>query len=88
MLKPIMCYGSEVWGFTGDQNLERVELYFLKSILHLPSVAPNTAVFGELGQLPVHLHCKNIRFVLNHGMVISVASSLVFTVISLWCVSL
>ena len=29
------------------------------------------------------LHCKNIKFVLNHGMVISVASSLVFTVISL-----
>ena len=27
------------------------------------------------------MHCKNIKFVLNHGMVISVASSLVFTVI-------
>ena len=58
MLKPIMCYGSEVWGFTGDKNLERVELYFLKSILHLPSVAPNMAVFGELGQLPIHLWWK------------------------------
>ena len=34
------------------------------------------------------VHCKNIRFVLNTGMVVSVASSLVFTVISLWCVSL
>ena len=43
---------------TGDQNLERVELYFLKSILHLPSVAPNMAVFGELGQLPIHLWWK------------------------------
>ena len=29
-------------------------------------------------------YCKNIKFVLNPGMVISVASSLVFTVISLW----
>ena len=34
------------------------------------------------------VHCKNIKFVLNTGMVVSVASSLVFTVISLWCVSL
>ena len=33
-------------------------------------------------------YCKNIKFVLNPGMVISVASSLVFTVSSLWCVSL
>ena len=34
------------------------------------------------------VHCKNIKCVLNHGMVISVASSLVFTVISLWCVAI
>ena len=28
MLKPIMCYGSEIlWGFTGDQNLERVVIF-------------------------------------------------------------
>ena len=37
MLKPILCYGSEVWGFTGDQHLERVELHFLKQTLHLPA---------------------------------------------------
>ena len=34
------------------------------------------------------VHCKYIKFVLNHGMVISVASSLVFTVVSLWCVAI
>ena len=58
MLKPIMCYGSAVWGFTGDQHLERVELRFLKQILHLPASAPNMAVYGELGQLPVNLWWK------------------------------
>ena len=36
MLKPVMCYGSEVWGFNENKNLERVELRFLKYILHLP----------------------------------------------------
>ena len=58
MLKPILCYGSEVWGFTGDQHLERVELRFLKQILHLPMSVPNMAVYGELGQLPVNLWWK------------------------------
>jgi hypothetical protein len=55
MLKPVMCYGSEVWGFNENKNLERVELRFLKYILHLPLSAPNMAVRGELGQLPLHL---------------------------------
>ena len=58
MLKPILCHGSEVWGFTGDQHLERVELRFLKQIIHLPMSVPNMAVYGELGQLPVNLWLK------------------------------
>ena len=58
MLKPIMCYGCEIWGFTENTDLEKVELRFLKAILHLPTSAPNMAVRGELGQLPIHMWWK------------------------------
>ena len=51
MLKPIMCYG---WGLTENTDVEKVELRFLKAILHLPTSAPNMAVHEELGQLPIH----------------------------------
>ena len=58
MLKPIMCYGCEIWGFTENTDLEKVELRFLKAILHLPTSAPNMAVRGELGQLPIYMWWK------------------------------
>ena len=32
MLKPIMCYGCEIWGFTENTDLEKIELRFLKAI--------------------------------------------------------
>ena len=58
MLKPIMCYGCEIWGFTDNTDLEKVELRFLKAILHLPTSAPNMAVRGKLGQLSIHMWWK------------------------------
>jgi hypothetical protein len=35
MLKPVMCYGSEVWGFNENKNLERVELRLSTSFTYL-----------------------------------------------------
>ena len=58
MIKLIMCYGSEIWGFKEDKELERIELWFLRSILHLPNSAVGMAVRGELGQLPLYLWWK------------------------------
>ena len=58
ILKPVMCYGCEVWGFNENKDLDGIELQFLKYILHLPLSAPTTAVRGELGQLPLHLWWK------------------------------
>ena len=53
-----MCYGCEIWGFTENTDLEKIELRFLKAILHLLTSAPNMAVRGELGQLPIHMWWK------------------------------
>ena len=53
-----MSYGCEIWGFKEDRYLEKVEIKFLKSILHLPDSTPTMAVRGELGQLPIFLLWK------------------------------
>ena len=36
----------------------KVQMKFLKRILHLPNSCPNVAVRGELVQLPIHLWWK------------------------------
>ena len=46
---------GELWGHIVDPELEATEMYFLKYTLNLPPSATNMAVYGELGQLPLHL---------------------------------
>ena len=58
IIKPILCYGCEIWGFTVKEEIERIEVQYLKYILHLPNNATNSAVHGELGQFPLHLFWK------------------------------
>ena len=36
IIKPILCYGCEIWGFTVKEEIERIEVQYLKYILHLP----------------------------------------------------
>ena len=43
IVRPFLCYGCEVWGFHSDPNIERVEIDFIKYILHLPAKATNSA---------------------------------------------
>ena len=35
LITPILCYGSELWGFNRGDTIERVHLQFLKKILRL-----------------------------------------------------
>ena len=37
---PIMFYGCEIWGFEEDADIERVQLWILKYILHVPVSTP------------------------------------------------
>ena len=54
----MLCYGCEIWGFSVKEEIERIEVQYLKHILHLPKNATNSAVRGELGQFPLHLFWK------------------------------
>ena len=58
MVKPILLYGSEVWGFSNNDIIERVHLKFCKLLLNLKSSTPNYMVYGELGRHPLEIDIK------------------------------
>ena len=59
MIKPILLYGSEVWGFGNFDTLERVQLKFYKYILNLKKATPSYLIYGEIGITPLSVNIKN-----------------------------
>ena len=55
LVKPILLYGCEVWGFGNIEVIERVQLKFLKNILKLKTSTPNYMVYGEVGIMPLKI---------------------------------
>ena len=55
LVKPILLYGCEVWGFGNNDVIERVQLKFLKYILNAKNSTPNYIVYGETGVFPLQL---------------------------------
>ena len=58
MVKPILLYGCEIWGFGNNYVLEKVHLKFCKMILNLKKSTPNYMIYGELGRYPVEIDIK------------------------------
>lgn len=55
LVKPILLYGCEIWGFGNIEIIERVQLKFLKHILKLKTSTPNYMVYGEVGIMPLKI---------------------------------
>ena len=62
LVKPIILYGCEVWGFGNNDVIERVQLKFLKYILNAKNSTPNYIVYGETGVFPLQLDI-NVRII-------------------------
>ena len=64
MILPILCYGSEIWGYQYYDTLERVQRKWCRKLLGVPSHTTNEAVLGECGRLPIYFHTlkRCIRF--------------------------
>jgi hypothetical protein len=56
MVKPIILYGCETWGFGNNEIVERLHLKFCK--LHLKTSTPDYMVYGELGRYPISIDIK------------------------------
>ena len=53
MVKPILCYGCEIWGYQYIERIEKVHIQFLKRYCKLPQNAADIFVYGECGRLPL-----------------------------------
>ena len=54
LVKPILCYGSEVWGTEYSTIIESVHFTFCKYFLGVNSSVNNAVAIGECGRLPVY----------------------------------
>jgi hypothetical protein len=50
MVKPIILYECETWGFGNNEIIERLHLKLCKLLLHLKTSAPDYMVYGQLGR--------------------------------------
>lgn len=46
-IKPMLLYGSEIWGFGNCEVIERVHLKFLKYVFHLEKCTPSHRLCGD-----------------------------------------
>ena len=53
MVKPILCFGSEVWGYEYSSVIESVHNEFCKNFLGVNSSVNNVVALGECGRLPL-----------------------------------
>ena len=59
MVKPVLLYGCELWGFGNIKCIERVQLKFLKYILNLKKSTPCFMVYGEVGVFPLSVEINS-----------------------------
>lgn len=55
VIKPILWYSSEIWGYGNLDIIERCQLKFYKQILNLKRSTPSFMVYGKLGAYPLFI---------------------------------
>jgi len=59
LIKPIVAYGSEVWGHNNSarSEIDKLFLRFTKQTLRVKSTTSNIVIFGECGIMPPSIQC-------------------------------
>jgi hypothetical protein len=53
LIKPILCYGCEIWGMNKADKIENIHTHFLKNILGVKLQTQTNFVYGDLGRMPL-----------------------------------
>ena len=54
-VKPILCYGSQIWGYKYIDKIERVHIKYCKIVGNLAHKTCDAMALGECGRLPISL---------------------------------
>ena len=49
----VLNYGCEIWGFQNGRDLEKVQLYYLKTLLGVKKNTNSAFVYYETGRFPM-----------------------------------
>ena len=52
-IKPILLYGSEIWGFQKYEAIEKIQIKLCKMVLGVGRDVKNSIALGECGRLPI-----------------------------------
>ena len=55
LVKSVLCYGCEIWGFCEAKNHEIFYLQFLKNTLNVRKTTPNCFIYKECNSIPLYL---------------------------------
>ena len=54
-IKPMLLYGSEIWGLQQHTEIEKVHLFALKKLLNVSPRTPTDLAYGETGRYPLYV---------------------------------
>ena len=55
LVSPVLPYGCEVWGSNDISIIEKIQLKFMKYILHVNKSTSSNMIYRELGRMPLHI---------------------------------
>lgn len=56
VMRSIMCYSAQVWGYEHFELVEKLQRFFLKKMFWLPVTAPNYMLYTETGLAPIFVY--------------------------------
>ena len=56
LVRPCLCYGAEVWGFSKIIQQERIHMQFCKKFLGVKRITQNDLVYGDLGRVTLQVY--------------------------------
>ena len=61
-ITPILSYGSEIWGGSDLEIIDKLQIKFLKIIFRLRQSTPSPMILGETGQFPISVSIRSRFF--------------------------
>lgn len=66
LIKPILCYASEIWGFNRGNAVEKVHMKFCKKVLGLKWNTENNFIYCELKR--VNMQCERYVYIVKYWL--------------------